>query len=166
MDYVHLLTARHFRYELCRGGKIFSSKFGAREVKVCIAPQRSSDLSWIYGLCHELAVPSLLIPLLLVQIVKLMAVCRVGNIWLAVSNQFCSKCVGCLFLRQRSLLLWWSHLYRRLRCRTIIWLPLCHGFLSFLPVSEAEIQHLLLEQKSLLATWKLMKNWKGKILPI
>ena len=32
MDDVHLLTARHF----C-GGKIFSSKFGAREV--CIAPQ-------------------------------------------------------------------------------------------------------------------------------
>ena len=37
MDDVHLLTARHFRYELRRGGKIFSSKFGAREV--CIAPQ-------------------------------------------------------------------------------------------------------------------------------
>ena len=39
MDDVHLLTARHFRYELrlLRGGKIFSSKFGAREV--CIAPQ-------------------------------------------------------------------------------------------------------------------------------
>ena len=37
MDDVHLLTARHFRYELRRGGKIFSSKFGAREA--CIAPQ-------------------------------------------------------------------------------------------------------------------------------
>ena len=37
MDDVHLLTARHFRYEL-RQGKIFSSKFGAREV--CIAPQQ------------------------------------------------------------------------------------------------------------------------------
>ena len=34
MDDVHLLTARHFRY-----GKIFSSKFGAREV--CIAPQET-----------------------------------------------------------------------------------------------------------------------------
>ena len=38
MDDVHLLTARHFRYEYeLRGGKIFSRKFGAREV--CIAPQ-------------------------------------------------------------------------------------------------------------------------------
>ena len=35
MDDVQLLTARHFRYELRQ--KIFSSKFGAREV--CIAPQ-------------------------------------------------------------------------------------------------------------------------------
>ena len=42
MDDVHLLTARHFRHELCRGGKIFSSKFGAREV--CIAPQARSLL--------------------------------------------------------------------------------------------------------------------------
>ena len=44
MDDVHLLTARHFRYELrknFRGGKIFSSKFGAREV--CIAPQDVKD---------------------------------------------------------------------------------------------------------------------------
>ena len=39
MDDVHLLTARHFRYELRRGGKIFSSKFVAREV--CIAPQET-----------------------------------------------------------------------------------------------------------------------------
>ena len=38
MDDVHLLTARHFR-----GGKIFSSRFGAREV--CIAPQKPS---WWY----------------------------------------------------------------------------------------------------------------------
>ena len=37
MDDVHLLTARHLRYELRRGGKVFSSNFGAREV--CIAPQ-------------------------------------------------------------------------------------------------------------------------------
>ena len=37
MDDVHLSTARHFRCELRRGGKIFSSKFGAREV--CIGPQ-------------------------------------------------------------------------------------------------------------------------------
>ena len=40
MDDVHLLTARHFRFrelrQQLRGGKIFSSKFGAR--KVCIAP--------------------------------------------------------------------------------------------------------------------------------
>ena len=28
MDDVHLLTARHFRSELRRGGKIFSCKFG------------------------------------------------------------------------------------------------------------------------------------------
>ena len=42
MDDVHLLTARHFRYELRRGGKIFSSKFGAREV--CIAPQLHARL--------------------------------------------------------------------------------------------------------------------------
>ena len=40
MDDFHLLTARHFRYELRRGGKIFSCKFGAREV--CIAPQNMS----------------------------------------------------------------------------------------------------------------------------
>ena len=48
MDDVHLLTARHFCFDgrclspdssplSLRGGKIFSSKFGAREV--CIAPQ-------------------------------------------------------------------------------------------------------------------------------
>ena len=34
MDGVHLLIARHFRYELRRGEKIFSSKFGAREVYI------------------------------------------------------------------------------------------------------------------------------------
>ena len=38
MDDIHLLTAHHFRYELRYGGKIFSTKFGAREV--CIASQK------------------------------------------------------------------------------------------------------------------------------
>ena len=44
MDNVHPLTARHFRYELrLRGGKIFISKFEAREV--CIASQQKMLLN-------------------------------------------------------------------------------------------------------------------------
>ena len=45
MDDIHHLKARHFRYELCRGGKIFSSKtkFGAR--KVCIAPVLATNFT-------------------------------------------------------------------------------------------------------------------------
>ena len=54
MDDVHLLTARHFRYELRRGGKIFSNKFGAREV--CIVPQKIyRGMQWfILLIWHEI----------------------------------------------------------------------------------------------------------------
>ena len=43
MDDIHLLTAHYFRYELrLRGGKIFSSKFGAHEVCIvsCKSPHK------------------------------------------------------------------------------------------------------------------------------
>ena len=52
MDDVHLLTARHFRYELRSGEKIFSSKFEAREV--CIASQ-DYLLSGAIGVHREIA---------------------------------------------------------------------------------------------------------------